>query len=90
MNLKFLGREGGGRDSWGVRDGRGHTAVFNIEHQQGVAVSTGTLLHGSLEGRGAWGRTDAYSCSAESLFCSLETHTTLFANQLYPTTKLNV
>ena len=28
----------GGRDSRGVWDGRGHTAVFNMENQQGPAV----------------------------------------------------
>ena len=28
----------GGRDSEGVWDGRGHTAVFNVENQQGPAA----------------------------------------------------
>ena len=28
----------GGRDSQGVWDGHGHTAVFNMENQQGPAV----------------------------------------------------
>ena len=32
------GVEGWGRDSPGVWDGRGHTAVFNMENQQGPAV----------------------------------------------------
>ena len=28
----------GGRDSYGVWDGHGHTAAFNMENQQGVTV----------------------------------------------------
>ena len=27
----------GGRDSWGVRDGHGHTAAFNMKNPQGPA-----------------------------------------------------
>ena len=54
-----------------------------MEHQQGPAVSTGNSAPcGSLDGTGLWGRTDAYICLAESLCSSLETNTTLFANQL--------
>ena len=36
------GKEGG-RDSQGVWDGHGHTAVFNMENQQGPAVQHGEL-----------------------------------------------
>ena len=31
----------GGRDSQGVWDGRGHTAVFNMDNQQGPAAQHG-------------------------------------------------
>ena len=36
-----------------------------------------SLLHGSLDGRGAWGRMDTCVCVAESLCCPPETITTL-------------
>ena len=36
-----------------------------------------SMLCGSLDGRGVWGRIDTYICMAESLCCSLETITTL-------------
>ena len=36
-----------------------------------------SMLHGSLDGRGVWGRRDTCMCMAESLGCSLETITTL-------------
>ena len=44
----------GGRDSQGVWDGRGHTAVLNMENQQGPAAQHGELCsmsRGSLDGR---------------------------------------
>ena len=46
-----------------------------------------SVLCGSLDGKGVWGRKDICTCVAESLRCSLETITTLFVNQLHPTTK---
>ena len=52
----------GGRDSQGVWDGRGHTAVFNMENQQGPAAQHGEVCSmscGSVDGRGVWGRMDA-------------------------------
>ena len=46
-----------GKDSQGVWDGHGHTAVFNMENQQGPAVQVRELCSmscGSLDGRGVW------------------------------------
>ena len=37
MNLWLLGKKDRGRDSQGMWDGHGHTAVFNMENQQGPA-----------------------------------------------------
>jgi len=46
-----------------------------------LLYSTGTLLNvefsGSLDGRAVWGRMDACICVAQSLWCPLETITTL-------------
>ena len=72
--------EGWGRDSQGVWDGHGHTAVFNMENQQGPAAQHGELCsisHGSLDGRGVWGRMDTCVCVAESLCCLPEIITTV-------------
>ena len=38
MDLRLLGKKDRGRDSQGMWDGHGHTAVFNMENQQGPAV----------------------------------------------------
>ena len=49
--------EDGGRDSQGVWDGHGHTAVFNMKNQ-GPAVQHRELCSmscGSLGGRDVWG-----------------------------------
>ena len=51
----------GGRDSQGVWDGHGHTALFIMENQQGPAGQHRELCSvscGSLDGRGVWGRMD--------------------------------
>ena len=48
----------GGRDSQGVWDGHGHTAVFNMENQQGPAGQHRELCsvsRGCLDGSGAGG-----------------------------------
>ena len=45
-----------------------------------------SVLRGSLDGRGVWGRMDTCICLAESFRCSLETITTLFVNWLYSNT----
>ena len=73
------GRDGG-RDSQGVWDGHGHTAVFNMESQQGPAGQHRGLCSvscGSLDGRGVWGRRDPCPCMAESLCCLSEIITRL-------------
>ena len=80
MNLRLSQGKDGGRDSQGVWDGHGHTAVFHMENQQGPAGQHRELCsvsRGSLDGRGVWGRTDTCICMAESISCSLETITTL-------------
>ena len=61
-----------GRDSQGVWDGHGHTAVFNMENQQGPAVRHRELCsmsRGSLDGRGVWGRAGTCVCVTGSLSC---------------------
>ena len=57
-----------------------HTVVFKMDNQQGPTVQHRELclmLHGSLDGRGVWGRMDICICMAESLCCLPETMTTL-------------
>ena len=78
--LRVAGGKDRGRDSQGVWDGQGHTAVFNMENQQGPAGQHRELCSmscGSLEARGVWGRRDTCECMPESLCCSPETITTL-------------
>ena len=78
------------RDSYGVWDGYVHTAIFKMEKQQGPAVKHRELysvLCGSLDGRGVWGRMDTCVCVcmhtyihiyiAESLCCAPVTITAL-------------
>ena len=70
----------GGRDSQGVWDEHGHTAVFNREKQRGPAGQHRELCsvsRGSLDGRGVWGRMDTCACMAEPLCCPPETITSL-------------
>ena len=74
-NLMVTRVKGGGRDSQGVWDGHGHTAVFNMENQQGPAGQLRELCsmsHGSLVGRGVWGRRDTCKHMAEALCCPLK------------------
>ena len=52
-----------------------------MDNHQGPAIQPMELcsmLRGSLDERGIWGRMDTCICMAESLCCSLETVTTLF------------
>ena len=61
-------------------DGRVHIAIFKKDDQQGPTVEQRELcsmLCGSLDGRGVWGRMDTCICMAESLHCSPKTATTL-------------
>ena len=80
-NLMVTRRKGGGRDSQGVWDGHGHTAVFNAENLQHREVCS--MSRGSLDGRGVWGRMDTYVCVAESLHCAPEAITTLFIGYVF-------
>ena len=55
-------------------------AVFNMDSQQGPAYQHRelcSLLCGSLDGRGVWGRMDTCICIAESLCSPSETIMTL-------------
>ena len=57
-----------------------HTAIFKMDNQQGPTVQQRELcsmLCGSLDGRGVWGRMDTCVCMAESLCCASEAVTTL-------------
>ena len=59
-----------GRGSYGVKDGHVHTAVFKIGNQQRPAVQHRgrySMLSGSLDGRGVWGKMGICICMAESL-----------------------
>ena len=67
-----------------------HTTVFKMKDQQVPTVEHRELcsvLGGSLDGRGVWGRMDTCRGMTESLHCSPETIATLFVNWLYPNTK---
>ena len=58
------------------------TALFKLDNQQGPTVQHRALcsmLCGSLDGRGDWGRMDTCICMAESLHCPPETITTWLA-----------
>ena len=63
------GKEGE-KGQLGSLGGRVHTAIFKVDNQC-------SMLHGSLKGRGVWGRMDTCICMDESLHCSPETITTL-------------
>ena len=72
-----------GKDSSGVWDGHVHTAIFKMDNQQGPTVQhveLCSMLCGSLDGRGVWGRIDTCICMAESFHCSPETITILVIN----------
>ena len=81
MNLWWPeGKVAGERDSLGLWGGHVHTAIFKVDDQQGPAVQHGVLcsmLCGSLDGRGVWGRMDTYICMAEYLCRPPETFTAL-------------
>ena len=57
-----------------------YTLIFKMENQQGPTVQHEahcSMLCGSLDGRGVWGKTGTYQCMAGSLCCPPETITTL-------------
>ena len=54
--------------------------MFKMSNQQGPAVQRRELcsvLCGSQDGRGVWGRMDTCTCMAESLYCPPESMATL-------------
>ena len=79
-NSWLLGGRLRGRDSKGVWDGHVHTAIFEMNNQQGPPIwhmELCSMLCGTLDGRGVWGRVDTSICMAESLWGPPETITTL-------------
>ena len=53
---------------------------ITMDNEQGPTVEHRelcSLLHGSLEGKGVWGRMDTCLCTAESVWCPPEIITTL-------------
>ena len=59
-----------------------------ITHKNLLYMELCSILCGSLDGRGIWGRMGKCICMAEFLCCSLETVTTLLIS--YPNTKQKV
>ena len=60
----------GGRDGWRVWDQCVYTAAFRMDNQRSPTVEHRQLcsmLRGSLNGRGVWGRIDTSICMAEAL-----------------------
>ena len=73
-----------------VWDGHVHTAIYKMDNQQGPTVQQmelSSMLHGSLDGWGVWGRVDTCTCIVETLHYPPESITELFVNQLYPNMK---
>ena len=61
----------------GVWDGRGHSAVFNMENQQGPPGQLRELCSMSRGSRDGRGRMDRCVCVAESFCCPPQTITSL-------------
>ena len=62
-----------GRDDQGVWGGHVHTAIFKmIPNKDLLYMELCSVLCGSLDGRGVWGRMDTCICMAESLCCRPE------------------
>ena len=63
-----------------------HTAVFKMDNQQGPPAQhreVCSMLHGSLDGRGVWGRMDTCICMTESLWSPPATVTTLLTGYIH-------
>jgi len=70
-----MGEGLGGRDSCRVWDGHAHPAMSKMDKQQGPTVyhrELCSMLCGSLNGRGVWGRMNTCICMLESLSYSPE------------------
>ena len=60
-----------GRDNYGILDGHVHLANLKwITNKNILYMELCSMLCGSLDGRGVWGRMDPRICKAESLCCS--------------------
>ena len=79
-----------GTDSQGAWDGHVHTAVFEMDSQQGPTVQRRQLCSMLVLGReGFWGRMNTWVCMVASLCCVPETitillisYTTIYNNKL--------
>ena len=68
----------GWEESSGVWDGHVLTDMFKMNNEQRPAAhELCSVLRGSLDGRGVWGRMDACIRTSESLCCPPETTTTV-------------
>ena len=79
MNSWLPGGKDGRRDSWGLWDGHVHTTIFKVDHQQRASIwhrGLCSVLCGSLDGKGVWGRMDICKCMTELLCSPPETITT--------------
>ena len=81
----MVARRGGmeKRDGWGVWDGNVHIAIFKKDNQQGPTLQHRELcsvIRGSLNARGVWGRMDTCICTAETLSWPPETITILLTS----------
>ena len=75
-----MGERLGGRDSCRVWDGHAHPAMSKMDNQQGPTVyhrELCSMLCGSLNGRGVWGRMNTCIYMLESLSYSPEIVATL-------------
>ena len=75
-----MGERLGGRDSCRVWDGHAHPAMSKMDNQQGPTVyhrELCSMLCGSLNGRGVWGRMNTCIYILESLSYSPEIVATL-------------
>ena len=70
----MVARDGGRRMR--VWDGHVHTAIFKMDNQQGPTELC-SMLSGSMDRRGVWGRMDTRICMVKSLCYSPETIKTL-------------
>ena len=67
-----------GKEELGSLYGHVHNAIFKMDNQQGPTEQhreVCSMLCGSLDGKGVWGRMDTCTCMAEFLHCSPETIT---------------
>ena len=77
---QIYGCWGWGRESQGLWEDHGHTAIFKTDNHQGPIVQHMKLystLCASLDGREIWERMDRCICMAETLCCLSETTITL-------------